>query len=68
MPGAEVCDEVVGIELVVVGGVGLDAVEDVDGGGAGVEPCTQLQALLTRAALLSQPDTKVGIGIEAVLM
>lgn len=61
VPGLLLCrvdgtEDVFGIVPVVVGGIVLDAVEDVDGGGAGVEPCTQRQALLTRAVLLSQPD------------
>lgn len=48
-------EDVVGIVPLVVVGVVLDAVEEVDGGGAGVEPYTQLQALLTRAVLLPHP-------------
>lgn len=48
-------EEVAGIVPAVVVGVVVDVVEEVDDGGAGVEPCTQLQALLTRAVLLPHP-------------
>lgn len=49
-------DDVLGAVPVVVGGVAPEVVGDVEGGDPGVEPCIQLQALLTRTALLSHPD------------
>lgn len=45
-------DDEVGVVLVVEP---LWEVEDVCGGGAGVDPCKQLHALLTRMELLPQP-------------